>query len=207
MTTITLDPSARPTNTAASLSRLRTAAIVAGAVVGSAGHLLHPLDHTAAARAASRFELAHVLMAVGATLVLAGIPLLRRRFGTDPIANVVCGAFWLGNLVIVPVVLLEGTVGPRVSDALNDEIIDATAWLGGVSMAYLLGFLGMGVLGWRRAVLPGPVAGVLVAGALLLVALPGLPGTEGYWIIPTMVALNAAVAVAANRVGDPSPSS
>jgi hypothetical protein len=127
---------------------------------------------------------------------MAAVPLLRRRLGGDPVASVICGAFWLGNLVIIPSVVLEGVVGPRVSDALNDDLIEATGWLGALSMAYLLGFLAMGVVGWRRGVLPRPVCVALVAGAVLLVALPGLPGTEGYWIIPTMVALNASVALA-----------
>lgn len=192
MATITV----QPRTTTSSTTTLRLAALAVGAAVGSAGHLLHPLDHEAAARLSSGFELAHVLMAFGAVLVAAGVPLLRERLGPDPVAAVVCGAFWLGNVLIVPSVLVEGVVGPRVDDALNDEIIDATAWLGGLTMSYLLGFLAIGVLGWRRRVVARPVAALLVAGAVLLFALPGLPGTEGHWIIPTMVALNVATAAA-----------
>lgn len=194
----TLPGAARPTRPRTFPSeRSRAAALVAGGVVSAAGHLLHPLDHSAASREVARFELAHVLFIVGSMLLLAGLPHLRRLLRADRTAAIIVGALAAGTMLLPALVSVEAFVSPHVDQVTFDAIVESgpVAAAGGLAAAgFVVGLVGIGVLTWRRRVAPRPLAALLAACGVLTLLIPGLPGNEGMWTIGIMTALSLGLA-------------
>ena len=175
--------------------RTRALALVTGAALSACGHLMHPVDHTAASRAVGRFQFAHLLFVVGSMLLLGGLPVVRRRLGGDAVAAVLVGCFSASTMLIAPLVSIELFASKHVDQATFDKISDESAALGAVAMITMVaGAVGIGVLLWRRAI-SRPIGAVLVASGLMLLLVPGLPGEEGYWVIASLGAMNLALAV------------
>ncbi len=180
---------------------MRRLSLVAGGVLSAAGHLLHPVDHEAASRAVDRFGSVHLLFIAGAMLLVAGFPAVRERLGGDRYAALVVGALSAATMLIGTLVSLEAFASKYVDQATFDRISASTDGLSAVAMVCMVvGTAGVGVLGWRRNRLARPVSVVLVVTALLLFFVPALPGTEGYWVIGTLAAMNLAYAASARDV-------
>lgn len=177
---------------------LRTRALVltAGGVLFAVGNALHPLEHDDAAPHAATWVAAHVVFAVGAILIAAGMTALTRRFAVSKVGLVGLGVSWLGLVLIPAGALLEAYVRPLMDHHGFADIESAT--LGFTMIAGFSNLIGpalMTVAAVRHRLFPRLVSlsfAGLTLGALLVPALP----KEGYGIIPGTVLFGLGIAAA-----------
>ncbi|MBL7499219.1 hypothetical protein I6A84_23160 [Frankia sp. CNm7] len=186
-------------------TRTRRAMLGAGGLLFAVGNLLHPLEHNEAAEHAATWAAAHVIFAIGAVLIAAGLPLFARRFGAGRLAAVARVLTWVGFVTMPANAVVEVFVAPNVDhETLHAVESDMTVAAAPLGFAFILGVLLFGVAALRAGGPLRPVGTVLAAGGALLLVGPGLPIAEGYWIIPTTAAIGLAftgVAVMAVTAG------
>ena len=196
--TLATTPTPTPTPTPDHRPSLRTRALVltTGGVLFAVGNALHPLSHDDAAPQAATWVVAHVLFAVGAILIAAGMTALTRRFAVSKVGLVGLGVSWLGLVLIPAGALLEAYVRPLMDHHGFAEIEEATlAFTMIAGFSNLIGPALMTVAAVRHRLFPRAVSlsfAGLTVGALLVPALP----EEGYGIIPGTVLFGLGVAAA-----------
>jgi hypothetical protein len=173
-----------------------------GGVLFAAGNVLHPLEHSHAAHQAVTWEAAHLVFAAGGLLLAAGLPLLVetgdviRRSRLASIAAVVLAVCFAG---LAPGAWFEAFIAPLPGGVAETvEAGTAGSINTAIGFAWILGTLAFGIAmargGMYRTVQWAGSA--LIAGAVVLVAGPGIPVAEGLWIIPASVLVGGALAVA-----------
>lgn len=183
--------------------RLAAGLVGIGAALFAVGNLLHPLEHSEAAHAAATWEAAHLTFGLGGLLLAAGLPLLmavadlvrpaRLQTAAGILLAVSFAGFAPGAWFEAYVAPLPGGVGERLEAGPGGTVLAV------IGFAWLLGALGYGIgLAWRGTTRAVRSAGaVMAASVAVLIALPGLPGPEGAWIIPATVAVGLALVVTA----------
>jgi hypothetical protein len=170
----------------------------AGGVLFAAGNLLHPLEHTDQAEASPTWEAAHLLFGLGAVLLCAALPRLAGPLGTGKLARVSTAMVWAAMLLVPVGAYFEVYVAPTLSEAAVKDIeSSAIAFWSVSSLLFILGSVLFGVAAFRVRAWTLPVRAALVAGPLLLMAAPGLPGVDGIWIIAGTTILGLGLAATA----------
>lgn len=187
--------------------RLAAVLVGLGGALFAVGNLLHPLEHSETAHAAATWEAAHLTFGLGGLLLAAGLPLLmavadlvrpsRLQTAAAILLAVSFAAFAPGAWFEAFVAPLPGGVGERLEAGPGGTVLAV------IGFAWLLGALGHGIgLAWRGTTRTVRGAGaVIAASAVVLIALPGLPGPAGVWIIPATVAVGLALVVTAGVAG------
>lgn len=177
---------------------LRRVLLGAGGVLFALGNLLHPLEHNEAAEQAATWSAAHLLFGIGGVLVAAGLPLLAGRLGPGRLARAAYALVWVGFVTMPANAYIELFAAPNIDHHTMHEIeSDMTLVALPLAFAFIIGVPLLGIVGWRVGGLSRPVAaGLVIAGVTLLLG-PGLPVTEGYWIIPATVIAGLALAATA----------
>jgi hypothetical protein len=183
-----------------------------GGILFALGNLLHPLEHGDAAETSATWDAAHLLFAVGAVLVCAGLPAVTSVMGTGRLARAGAALTWLAMLLVPVGAYVEVYVAPELTEAAAEHIESQAAAFGIVQiLLFVAGPILLGIAAMRTGTWPVVVRVGLVLGPVLLLLLPGLPGVDGVWIIAGTSILGAAVAgaglvSAAQLAGAGSPS-
>ncbi|TFV44383.1 hypothetical protein [Blastococcus sp. TF02A-35] len=107
-------------------ANVRGLTVVAGGALFAVGNLLHPLEHNDTAHESPTWVAAHVVFAIGALLIAAGMTVLTRRFRSSPTGLVGLGITWLGMVLIPGGALMEAYVRPLFDHHGFGEIEQAT---------------------------------------------------------------------------------
>lgn len=164
-----------------------------GGVLFAAGNVLHPLEHNAAAHAASTWEAAHLVFALGGLLIAAGLPLLLAVGEVARPSRIVAAGGVLLALAFAalgPGAWFEAFVAPLPGDTAaglekgaGGTVNAAAGFVWILSMLVLGG--GLARSGARGSV---RLAGAgLALTAVVMIGGPGIPVKEGLWIIPATV--------------------
>lgn len=174
--------------------RARAVLLAAGGILFAVGNALHPLEHNEAAESKPTWRAAHLVFALGAVLIAAGLPVLRERVAASRVGAVGYGLLWVGMVLIPANAWLEAFVAPNVDHHAMESVEDDMALVGGLyAAAFMGGVLLLGVGAWLTRALARPAAAALVLGTVLMAAAPG-PGKEGYYIIPGTILLGFGLA-------------
>jgi hypothetical protein len=165
------------------LYRLSGLTILVGALLFAVGNLLHPLDHSLAARDSATWEIAHVTFMLGGIVMALGLPgaYLRQaaRAGRLGLAGFV--ALFLGLIVIAPGAWFEAFVVNEVGPELTETIEDGAGGVfnGTLGLLLVAGPLLFGIATLRARVFPRPAAIASIATTPILLLLGGVPGKAG----------------------------
>jgi hypothetical protein len=191
------------TSSAPAAHRLPGLLVGGGGALFAAGNLLHPLEHSEAAHSAATWEAAHLIFALGGLLIAAGLPLLlvvgqvvrpsRLVMTGGVLLAVAFAALAPGAWFEAFVAPLPGGVAERLETGPGGAVngVAGFAWIAG---ALLFG-VGLARRGARRAIRAAGAA--LTVATVVLAAGPGIPVTEGLWIIPATALIGVALMVPA----------
>ncbi|MFD7842112.1 hypothetical protein ACFV4K_04110 [Nocardia sp. NPDC059764] len=188
--------------------RPRAGALIAGGVLFAVGNALHPLEHSEAAEQSATWAAAHLTFGTGAVLMAVGLPVLLTawRDGKGWPAKVSAAArvlLFVGLTVAIPIgAYHEVYVASRLSHHEQTAIEEAALPVNGpLAAAFLVGFL---LLAGCALAAPRPLLGrvgavVLIVAVLAMAGAEGLPGAEGWWIIPGTIGVGLVLALAGVR--------
>ncbi|MEV0467552.1 hypothetical protein AB0I30_35460 [Nocardia tengchongensis] len=188
--------------------RPRACALITGGVLFAVGNALHPLEHSEAAEQSATWAAAHLTFGAGAILLAAGLPVLTTAWRSEngwtaKLAAVARALLFVGLTVAIPVgAYHEIYVAPRLSHHEQSAIEAAALPVNGpLAAAFLLGFLLLAAcaLAAPRPLLGRPAAVALIVAVVVMAGAEGLPGPEGWWIIPGTMVVGLVLAVAGAR--------
>ena len=189
-TTLPAGPSTTRSTTR-SMARLGAA----GGALFAIGNLLHPLEHGDAAEASATWESAHLLLGAGAVLLCAGLPAITHVMAHSRLARVGSAVTWLAMLLIPIGAYFEVYVAPELTEAAAHDIEEKALAFGvAQTLLFVAGPILLGAAAFMTRTWPVVVRLGLIAGPVLLLLLPGLPGGDGIWIIAGTAILGAALA-------------
>ncbi|MFE5289114.1 hypothetical protein ACFRAQ_29455 [Nocardia sp. NPDC056611] len=188
--------------------RLRAGALIAGGVLFAVGNALHPLEHSEAAEQSATWAAAHLTFSAGAILMAVGLPVVfaawrDRNDWPTKISAVARVLLFVGLTVAIPVgAYHEIYVAPRLSHHEQSAIEEAALPVNGpLAAAFLLGFILLAVcaLAAPRPLLGRGSAVALILAVVAMAGAEGLPGAEGWWIIPGTIAVGLVLALGGFR--------
>ncbi|WP_433592903.1 hypothetical protein [Nocardia sp. CA-145437] len=188
--------------------RLRAGALIAGGVLFAVGNALHPLEHSEAAEQSATWGAAHLTFSAGAILMAVGLPVVfaawrDRNDWPTKVSAVARVLLFVGLTVAIPVgAYHEIYVAPRLSHHEQSAIEEAALPVNGpLAAAFLLGFILLAVcaLAAPRPLLGRGSAVALILAVVAMAGAEGLPGAEGWWIIPGTIAVGLVLALGGFR--------